>query len=179
MLPIRLGRYSIRRYSISRAPGRIFGNYEQNQSNDISGTASSHEGPINSESRRFSGSDQSQSPSSTNSSSIVFPEEEYQDYSLSSFEKASESVFSQEISDILAEPIDEQLIEIKPDGSCYLPEVHYRRLLSKSFGIAGWALIPRGPHSIQGNVISREYALFAKGKFISQAWIISKSSNVH
>lgn len=160
---------SVRPFSATRAPGRIFGNYDQNQSNESSGNASNYEAPMPQEQRRFGGNEQSTSGSGSNTSAIAFTEEALQDYSLSSFKEASESPFTPEIADILAEPIDEQLIEIKPDGSCYLPEVHYRRILTKAFGIGGWSLIPRGPHSIQGNVISREYALFAKGRFISQA----------
>lgn len=161
----------IRSFSTSRAPGRIFGNYDHNQqqSNESSGNAPS----VPTEQRRYGGNEQSSGPASAGSSSyssaIAFTEEALQDYSLASFKDASESPFTADVADILAEPVDEQLIEIKPDGSCYLPEVQYRRLLTKAFGIGGWSLIPRGPHSIQGNVISREYALFAKGRYISQA----------
>lgn len=161
----------IRSFSNTRAPGRIFGNYDQNQSNEPPGNVANYETPAPTEQRRFSGNEQSlaASGSSSNASAIAFTEEALQDYSLSSFKDASESSFTADIADILAEPVDEQLIEIKPDGNCYLPEVQYRRLLTKAFGIGGWSMIPRGPHSIQGNVISREYALFAKGRYISQA----------
>lgn len=167
-----------RAYSINR-PGRIFGNYDQSLSNE-----SQSEVPENqnrryndvpeAQNRRYNEASEGQvrrytSEQTQNVAAIAFTEEALQDYSLNSFRNASESPFSQEIADILAEPIDEQLIEIKPDGSCYLPEVHYRRLLTKAFGIGGWSLIPRGPHSIQGNVISREYALFANGRYLSQA----------
>lgn len=167
-----------RAYSINR-PGRIFGNYDQSVSNE-----SQSEVPENqnrryndipeTQNRRYNEASEGQvrrytSEQTQNVAAIAFTEEALQDYSLNSFRNASESPFSREIADILAEPIDEQLIEIKPDGSCYLPEVHYRRLLTKAFGIGGWTLIPRGPHSIQGNVISREYALFANGRYLSQA----------
>lgn len=108
-------------------------------------------------------------PATEQSSTFAFAEELNQDYSLASFSGASSVPFNSEITSVLTEPVDEELIEIKPDGSCYLPEVHYRRILSKAFGVGGWSLIPRGPHSMQGNVLSREYALFANGKYISQA----------
>lgn len=108
-------------------------------------------------------------PGTEQSSTFAFAEELNQDYSLASFSGASSAPFNSEITSVLTEPVDEELIEIKPDGSCYLPEVHYRRILSKAFGVGGWSLIPRGPHSMQGNVLSREYALFANGKYISQA----------
>lgn len=165
---------SIRTFSATRVPGRIFGNYEQQQSNQQD--SQNFESPATVEGgRRFNNSQpqlQNQSfdsPASSNTASVAFTEEALQDYSLMAFKDASSTAFSSEIVDILSEPIDEQLIEIKPDGSCYLPEVHYRRILNKAFGIGGWSLIPRGAHSIQANVISREYALFVNGRFISQA----------
>lgn len=166
---------SARLFSSTRAPGRIFGNYEQQQQSGHT-TEQSNVNNFDSPSpvegiRRYS-NPQSQSQSqleNSATSSFAFTEEALQDYSLSSFKDASSSALSPEISEILSEPIDEQLIEIKPDGSCYLPEVHYRRILNKAFGIGGWSLIPRGAHTIQSNVISREYALFANGRYISQA----------
>lgn len=167
-----------RAYSINR-PGRIFGNYDQSLSNESQSEVPENQNRryndvAEAQNRRYNEASEGQvrrytSEQTQNVAAIAFTEEALQDYSLNSFRNASESPFSQEIADILAEPIDEQLIEIKPDGSCYLPEVHYRRLLTKAFGIGGWSLIPRGPHSIQGNVISREYALFANGRYLSQA----------
>ena len=168
----------LRAYSINR-PGRIFGNYEQSASNESQSEIPEvqnrrfNEVP-ETQNRRFNEVSEGQvrrfnSEQTQTVAAIAFTEEALQDYSLDSFKNASETAFSQEIAEILADPIDEQLIEIKPDGSCYLPEIHYRRILTKAFGIGGWSIIPRGAHSIQGNVISREYALFANGRFLSQA----------
>jgi hypothetical protein len=184
-----LRNFTIRPYSINR-PGRIFGNYDQSAPIDSQSESSEvparrfnevnegqgrrfNESPEG-QNRRFNDNPEFQSRRFTSEpaqtvAGIAFTEEALQDYSLNSFKNASEVPFGQEIAEILAEPLDEQLIEIKPDGSCYLPEIHYRRILTKAFGIGGWSLIPRGPHSIQGNVISREYALFANGRFLSQA----------
>ena len=39
----------------------------------------------------------------------------------------------------------------------------------KAFGVGGWGLVPRGPHSINNKSISREYALFCHGRFVSQS----------
>ena len=167
----------------NRALGRIFGNYDQQSSSIESNNNNFVDSPAPVETgRRYNNPNSNfnsnsngpqtaslESPPSAPSSSFAFTEESLQDYSLSSFKGASDVPFSPEISNILAEPLDEQLIEIKPDGSCYLPEVHYRRILNKAFGLGGWTLIPRGAHSIQSNVISREYALFANGRYISQA----------
>lgn len=181
-----------RAFSINRQ-GRIFGNYNYEQGASIDSQSEIPEAQgrrVNespeAQSRRYNEAPEGQprryntEPSegqnrrfntdhSQTTAAIAFTEEALQDYSLNSFKNASEAPLSQEIAEILAEPLDEQLIEIKPDGSCYLPEIHYRRILTKAFGIGGWSLIPRGPHSIQGNVISREYALFANGRYLSQA----------
>lgn len=151
----------------TRMPGRIFGSQDQQ--------SSSFDASSPSQSSSFEGTDKmsQRKPSfnevSEQSAILAFSEEALQDYSLSAFAGMSSSSFSDQVTNILSEPLDDQLIEIKPDGSCYLPEVHYRRILTKAFGISGWSLIPRGPHSIQGNVLSREYALFANGRYISQA----------
>jgi hypothetical protein len=58
---------------------------------------------------------------------------------------------------------------MKPDGLIYLPEIKYRRILNKAFGPGGWGLVPRGPHTVNKKNISREYALFCLGRFVSQA----------
>ncbi|KAK3747038.1 hypothetical protein QZH41_017816 [Actinostola sp. cb2023] len=82
--------------------------------------------------------------------------------------------FDANVSEILMAPINEQEVEIKPDGLIYLPEIKYRRILNKAFGPGGWALIPRGD-SLQfqsekdnSQLIVREYALFCFGRYVSQ-----------
>ncbi|KAI9268052.1 mitochondrial genome maintenance MGM101-domain-containing protein, partial [Phascolomyces articulosus] len=86
-----------------------------------------------------------------------------------SFYGLSTQPFSQEISDILMQPLEAADIEIKPDGMLYLPEIKYRRILNKAFGPGGWGLAPRGEHSISPKNISREYALICHGRYISQS----------
>ena len=99
-----------------------------------------------------------------------FPEEVAQDYTLHTlFVGASESPFSSEITLILHADLNPEEVEIKPDGALYLPESRYRKLLCRAFGPGGWALLPRGASSISNNVLSREYALFCNGRFVSQA----------
>lgn len=150
----------------SRIPGRIFGS--GSSSNEFLDSNADTDG-----SAQYQSQNQGQFAKKLDTapvpSSLAFAEELTQEYTLSAFTGASSSPLSAEAIAVLSEPVPEELIEIKPDGSCYLPEVHYRRILNKAFGISGWSLIPRGPHSMQGNVLSREYALFANGKFISQA----------
>lgn len=86
-----------------------------------------------------------------------------------SFKGVSESPFSKEIAEILSNPIQVTDIEIKPDGILYLPEIKYRRVLNKAFGPGAWGLVPRGPHTTLGKTVSREYALFCLGRFVSSA----------
>jgi len=85
------------------------------------------------------------------------------------FPGISQERFPDEIVDILLAPVTAGDVEIKPDGLLYLPEIKYRRILNKAFGPGGWALMPRSQHHLQGDVLSREYALFAHGRFVSQA----------
>jgi hypothetical protein len=60
-------------------------------------------------------------------------------------------------------------VEVKPDGILYVPEIKYRRALTNAFGPGGWGLVPKSPHSIVNKTLSREYALYCHGRFVSQA----------
>lgn len=70
----------------------------------------------------------------------------------------------------LAELLPDDAHDILPTGEVYVSQVHYRRLLNKVFGPCGWALVPRGKFAMQGQTITREYALVGPGgRFISEA----------
>ena len=98
-----------------------------------------------------------------------FPEETTQEYANPSlFMGASDAPFSREVTDILQAELNPAEVEIKPDGALYLPESRYRKVLFRAFGAGGWSLIPRGAHSLAYGVLSREYALFCNGRFVSQ-----------
>lgn len=99
----------------------------------------------------------------------VFPEESNQTYSIDDFPGLSVEPFPEEVAKILQSPVNHDDVEVKPDGAIYLPEVKYRKILTAAFGAGGWALLPRGPHTLNGITLSREYALFCRGRFISQA----------
>ncbi|TPX50356.1 hypothetical protein SeLEV6574_g00946 [Synchytrium endobioticum] len=86
-----------------------------------------------------------------------------------SFKGISAEPFPEKVSEILMAPIKSEDVELKPDGLLYLPEIKYRRILNKAFGPGGWGIVPRGPHTISQKTISREYALFCLGRFVSQA----------
>ncbi|KAI8804840.1 mitochondrial genome maintenance protein MGM101, mitochondrial precursor [Cladochytrium replicatum] len=92
-----------------------------------------------------------------------------EDDAATSFEGISAQPFPKEALDILNAPINPDDVEIKPDGMLYLPEIKYRRILNRAFGPGGWGVVPRGPHMITNRNVSREYALFCLGRFVSQA----------
>ena len=66
-------------------------------------------------------------------------------------------------------PVGLDDIEVKPDGIVYLPEIKYRRILNKAFGPGAWGLAPRGETIVTAKAVTREYALVALGRFVSQA----------
>jgi len=81
-----------------------------------------------------------------------------------SFHGLSVEPFAKEAADILLAPINEDDVEIKPDGIIYLPEIKYRRILNKAFGPGGWGLAPRGETIVTDKAVTREYALLAHGR---------------
>ena len=88
---------------------------------------------------------------------------------MTSFRGLGSSSFSEETRKALMAPIVENDIEVKPDGLLYLPEIKYRRILNGAFGPGGWGLVPRGPHSIIGRTLTREYGLVVNSCLISVA----------
>lgn len=81
-----------------------------------------------------------------------------------SFEGMSTQPFPKEVSEILEAPINEDDIEVKPDGLLYLPEIKYRRILNKAFGPGGWGLAPRTETNVGDKIVSREWALICLGR---------------
>lgn len=77
--------------------------------------------------------------------------------------------FPNKSQEILQSAVDPEDVEIRPDGIVYLPEIKYRRVLNKAFGAGAWALMPRGEYNMQDNTLSREYAMFVYGRFVSEA----------
>ncbi|XBW37021.1 hypothetical protein QEN19_002601 [Hanseniaspora menglaensis] len=85
-----------------------------------------------------------------------------------SFKGLSQEPFSAEACKILQLPIAKIDVEIKPDGILYLPEIKYRRILNKAFGPGAWGLVPRSePVIINGNIVTRDYALVILGRLVS------------
>jgi len=93
----------------------------------------------------------------------------YPTYTEKSFEGISVAPFPPKVVDKLLSPIEPGIIEIKPDGHLYLPEIFYRRILNSTFGPGGWALMPRGEPVLKDKTYVREWALFCYGRFVAQA----------
>lgn len=65
--------------------------------------------------------------------------------------------------EILYAPVDEAMVEIRPDGLIYLPWMEYVTRLRKAFGMS-WSLIPYGPPKRLGNFIHWAFWLIIRGK---------------
>jgi hypothetical protein len=70
---------------------------------------------------------------------------------------------------VLAEHVPPEAVEIRPDGIVFVPGVYYRRQLTKAFGAGGWALAPRGPARVMGDLVVWPGALYCLGRFVSEA----------
>lgn len=66
--------------------------------------------------------------------------------------------------EILYAPVDDDLIEIRPDGMIYLPWMEYVSRLKQTFGLS-WQAIPQGMPKFQGNHLYWGYYLVIGGKF--------------
>ncbi|KAE9970414.1 hypothetical protein BLS_004916 [Venturia inaequalis] len=86
-----------------------------------------------------------------------------------SFHGLSTTPFSKEAAEVLMAPIDQDDVEIKPDGILYLPEIKYRRILNRAFGPGGWGMAPRGETIVTPKSVTREYGLVVHGRLISLA----------
>lgn len=63
----------------------------------------------------------------------------------------------------------DEAYEVKPTGEVYVSQVHYRRRLNEVFGPGAWALVPRTGYMNQNDTVCREYALYVRGVFVSEA----------
>lgn len=120
------------------------------------------EAPSKSTSKSFTLSDSPPMVSSSNGPGHVI------DW-LDSFAGLGSMPFPREVADILLAPIEDEDIELKPDGMLYLPEIKYRRILNRAFGPGGWGLAPRTELLITEKQITREYALVCHGRLVSVA----------
>uniref|UniRef100_A0A093VPE6 Mitochondrial genome maintenance protein MGM101 n=1 Tax=Talaromyces marneffei PM1 TaxID=1077442 RepID=A0A093VPE6_TALMA len=81
-----------------------------------------------------------------------------------SFHGISTTPFAPEIVSVLLEEVNNEDVEIKPDGIVYLPEIKYRRILNKAFGPGGWGLVPRSESIVTPKTVTRELVSVARGE---------------
>eukprot|EP01104_Vermistella_antarctica_P001390 TRINITY_DN11434_c0_g1_i1.p2 TRINITY_DN11434_c0_g1~~TRINITY_DN11434_c0_g1_i1.p2 ORF type:complete len:295 (-),score=61.04 TRINITY_DN11434_c0_g1_i1:505-1353(-) len=94
----------------------------------------------------------------------------------------STSPFPAEVINIISAPVNPDEVEIKPDGLIYMPAVTHRRILNQAFGPGAWCLVALGDATVKSmptsqgtaaadnrRIMMREFALFAHGRFVSQA----------
>lgn len=83
--------------------------------------------------------------------------------------KAGEEPFSAEIRAALSQPLDDSLVDIKPNGLIFVSHPHYRDRLDAAFGIGGWALIPlKNPWMQEGKMHYHGF-LKAHSRYIADA----------
>jgi hypothetical protein len=70
---------------------------------------------------------------------------------------------------VLLAPVDPARVEIKPDGTVYLPWTEYARRLTAAFGAMGWAMVPLAKPMREGNQCIVHYALVVEGRFVADA----------
>jgi hypothetical protein len=106
--------------------------------------------------------------SNGNGAVVAKPVEQLPQY-VQGFEGIATEPFPQSARDVLGAPVNPDEVEIKPDGIVYISHVVYRRILTRAFGAGGWALAPRTPSRVMGNLVVYHGALFALGRFVSEA----------
>lgn len=81
----------------------------------------------------------------------------------------SMQAFDEKVIAILSAPVDQDLIEIRPDGIIYLPGVHYRQRLNQAFGVGGWGVVRLEVFNDDNNNIFYRGALYAFGRYVADA----------
>jgi hypothetical protein len=88
---------------------------------------------------------------------------------MTGFDGIASAPFPEEVRKVLAEPVDENEVEVKPDGIVYLPGVWWRRKLTKAFGAGGWGIAQRQPARVMGDLVIYPGALYCHGRFVADA----------
>ncbi len=84
-------------------------------------------------------------------------------------EHAGEEPFGDGVVSILSAPIEDTIVDIRPDGLIYVSHNHYRDRLDQAFGVGGWALIPLDRPAIKDNRVVYWGFLKAHGQYIADA----------
>jgi hypothetical protein len=72
----------------------------------------------------------------------------------------------------LTAPFDEDQIEIRPEkeGLIYIPHQPLRVRLNNVVGPGQWSMVPMGDPVLKDGKVYQQWALFVRGRFVSQAW---------
>lgn len=101
---------------------------------------------------------------------IIEPAETSTAIEPASYQGIAATAFAPESIDKLLAPIPDDDIEIRPDGLIYLPEIKYRRILSRAFGPGAWAIRPIEIRVDEAaNMLFYTGALFVQGRFVAEA----------
>ena len=86
------------------------------------------------------------------------------------FQGASTLSISEDETKKLSADFSNELIEIRPDGMIFLPQVFWRERLNKVFGIGQWALIIKhNTQDVERNKLYVESVMMIRGCYISTA----------
>lgn len=64
---------------------------------------------------------------------------------------------------IISRPVDRAAVALLPDGTAYLPHIHYTRWLNEAFGPTVWALVPANRPTRVENLIIQDFHFYVKG----------------
>jgi hypothetical protein len=84
-------------------------------------------------------------------------------------ERAGETPFPDDTIRILSEPIDDRLVDVRPDGLIFVSHPHYRDRLDRAFGPGAWCLVPLATPQIRDNRVVYYGFLKARGQYIGDA----------
>lgn len=64
---------------------------------------------------------------------------------------------------IILRPVDREAVALLPDGTAYLPHIHYTRWLNEGFGPLQWALVPANRPTRVENLIIQDFHFYVHG----------------
>ncbi len=102
----------------------------------------------------------------------IAPEQPKINEAIAIYQGASLLKIEKEEQEKLAASFDAELIEIRPDGLIYLPQVFWRQRLNETFGIGQWCLVVKGSHKDPNPEKDKLYVqgvLMVRGSYVAEA----------
>lgn len=84
-------------------------------------------------------------------------------------QRAGEEPYAPDTVRVLRKPINDAVVDIRPDGFIFVSHPHYRDLLDEAFGVGGWALVPLAAPRVEHNKVLWYGFLKAHGRFVDAA----------